>query len=452
MAERLVFLGSDPIALPLLEWLAGEGRKTVQLAGVFTQPDRPAGRGQAVAPNAIKSWALDQGIPVRQPEKLTESEREEFAAMRPDIALVLAYGHIMRDPFIATPRIATLNLHASLLPRYRGASPIQTAVAGGEKTTGVSLMRIVRQLDAGPVADRETVLIGSLDTAREVEAKLGSACVPLVERTLAALARGELNFVEQDPALATYCRRLNKEDGALDFAASAGALAARINGLFPWPGCTAMLNGQTVKLGLADLTVAAPAETTGTLAPAMGAPGTVLGADPEGLLVATGEGTLRLRQLQRPGGRMLPAGDFLRGFPVAAGTVIPSAPMRPLVSSSPVLGGTACPQARWFGGLRRFLCGLDQRLGDKPFHLDRLPPKYLCLAAVARQAWRPCPSAFCFCRACSLPPRRRLAKSPRPRSKWPICRRTCGGSRSASRTSACGSSRSKPRTPGWPEA
>lgn len=335
MAERLVFLGSDPIALPLLEWLAGEGRETVQLAGVFTQPDRPAGRGQAVAPNAIKSWSLDQGIPVRQPEKLTEAEREEFAALRPDIALVLAYGHIMRDPFIATPRIATLNLHASLLPRYRGASPIQTAVAGGERITGVSLMRIVRQLDAGPVADRETVPIGPLDTAREVEAKLAAACVPLVARTLAALARGELHFVEQDPLLATYCRRLNREDGTLDFAASAAALAARINGLFPWPGCTLALKGQAVKLGQADAIGAVPAGAAGPIMPAGSAPGTVLGADSEGLLVATGEGTLRLRQLQRPGGRMLPARDFLRGFPVPAGAVIPSAPMSALVSSIP---------------------------------------------------------------------------------------------------------------------
>ena len=326
MAERLVFLGSDPIALPLLAWLAGEGRRTVQLVGVFTQPDRPAGRGQAVAPNAIKRWALDQAVPVHQPERLSEADREQFEALRPDIALVLAYGHIMRDPFIATPRIATLNLHASLLPKYRGASPIQTAVAMGERVTGVSLMRIVRQLDAGPVADVETVAIGPLDTAREIEGRLAEACVPLLARALPRLVRGELPFAEQDGSSATYCRRLTKEDGGLDFSAPAAALASRINGLFPWPGCSVQVNGQAVKLGLADLSSTGPADRI---------PGTVVGAGAEGLLVATGEGTLCLRQLQRPGGRMLPAAEFLRGFPVAAGTMLPSAPMAPLVSSSP---------------------------------------------------------------------------------------------------------------------
>ena len=326
MAERLVFLGSDSIALPLLDWLAGEGRKTVQLVGVFTQPDRPSGRGQAVAPNAIKSWALDQAVPVHQPEKLSEADRAQLEALRPDIALVLAYGHILRDPFIAMPRIATLNLHASLLPKYRGASPIQTAVASGERVTGVSLMRIVRQLDAGPVADTERATIGPLDTAREVEAKLSAACVPLLARGLPRLVRGELNFVDQDSSQATYCRRLTKEDGGLDFGASAAVLAARINGLFPWPGCRIPMNGQTIKLGQADAVAAADAGK---------APGAVLGADPEGLLIATGDGALRLRQLQRPGGRMLAATEFLRGFPITPGTIIPSASMSPLISPTP---------------------------------------------------------------------------------------------------------------------
>src|SRR5262245_32780935 len=125
---RLVFLGSDPIALPLLQWLSGEGASCAEVVAVFTQPDRPVGRGQQVRPNAIKSWAHERGLPVLQPENLTEDVRRQLAELATDVALVMAYGHILRDDFIATPRLGTLNLHTSLLPKYRGASPIQTAV------------------------------------------------------------------------------------------------------------------------------------------------------------------------------------------------------------------------------------------------------------------------------------------------------------------------------------
>jgi len=325
MSLRIVFLGSDPIALPALDWLAGEGSAMAQIVAVATQPDRPTGRGQAVQANGIKRWALDRGLPVHQPERLGDPAVAWLAGLQADVALVMAYGHILREAFIGTPRLGTLNLHASLLPGYRGASPIQTAVAGGERVTGVSLMRIVRQLDAGPVADRESVIIAPLDTALEIETKLGAACVPLLARTLPKLADGSLGFTDQDETRATYCRRLVKEDGDLDFSAPAAVLAPRINGLYPWPSCNAEMSGRPVKLGLADVTGNA----------SVGTPGTVVGADADGLLVATGEGTLRLRRLQRPGGRMLPAAEFLRGFPIPAGEKLPSRPMSALVGSTP---------------------------------------------------------------------------------------------------------------------
>lgn len=332
---RIVFLGSDAIALPMLEWLAGEGAAWAEVVAVFTQPDRAVGRGQKVTPNAIKQWALARGLPVWQPEKLTEAVRDELAALRPDLALVMAYGHILREAFIATPRLGTVNLHASLLPKYRGASPIQTAIASGERETGVALMRIVRQLDAGPVADVERVPIAPLDTALEVEAKLAAACVPLVRRTLPRLAAGELAFVPQEEARATFCRRLTKEDGALDFAAPAAVLAARVNGLFPWPGCTVEIAGQTVKLGLAEVAGEAAGGGPSARAGEQDTPGIVAGSDTDGLLVTTGAGVLRLRKLQRPGGKMLPAAEFLRGFPVPAGTRLASRPMPPLVADAP---------------------------------------------------------------------------------------------------------------------
>lgn len=326
---KLVFLGSDPIALPLLDWLAGEGRAGARVAAVFTQPDRPVGRGQKVQPNAIKTWALARALPVLQPEKVGEDARAELAALGADVALVMAYGHILRDEFIATPRLGTLNLHTSLLPKYRGASPIQTAIASGERVTGVTLMRIVRKLDAGPVAEVERVPIEPLDTAREVEGKLAAACVPLLGRALPRLRDGSLAFIPQDDGAATYCRKLEKDDGALDFSAPAATLAARINGLFPWPTCSVELNGQPVKLGLADVLPAAG--TSGVASEAT--PGVVSGVDATGLLVRTGLGTLRLRRLQRPGGKMLVAPEFLRGFPVAPGARLVSRAMTGLVST-----------------------------------------------------------------------------------------------------------------------
>jgi methionyl-tRNA formyltransferase len=327
MAEplRLVFMGSDPVALPLLDWLAGEGASVAQLVGVFTGGDRASGRGQAVGPNCVKKWAAGRPLEVHQPETLDGSTVAVLSALRPDAALVVAYGHILRDELIAVPRLGTLNLHASLLPKYRGASPIQAAVCAGERETGMTLMRIVRELDAGPVADAERVAISPLDTAADVESRLALAAVALCARALPLLARGELVFREQDRALASFCRRLAKADGALDFSAPASVLSARINGLYPWPSAVFGAGGTELRLGLADAMEGGSA----------GSPGTVLGSGPDGLLIAAGTGVLRVRRLQRPGGRMLPAPEFLRGFPVAAGTVIASRPMAALVAAQP---------------------------------------------------------------------------------------------------------------------
>lgn len=323
---RLVFMGSDRVALPLLDWLAGEGGGVATIAGIFTGVDRPAGRGQAVRPNAVKAWTENRALQVLQPEKLDTQALAALRDLRPDIVLVVAYGRILRDEFISVPRLGTLNLHASLLPRYRGASPIQTCVAEGERETGFALMRIVRALDAGPVAAMEHVAIGPLDTSAEVSSSLARAAVPLLARTLPLVARGELAFVEQDPSKATFCRKLDKADGVLDFDVPAAVLAARINGLHPWPSVVVDVEGTPVKLGLADALEAGPQV----------APGTVSGADGVGVLVATAKGTLRIRRLQRPGGRMLEAAEFLRGFPIPAGTVFPSVPMPPLSGSEPL--------------------------------------------------------------------------------------------------------------------
>ena len=323
---RLVFMGSDALALPVLNSLADCPDSPATIVGVFTQPDRPHGRGQKLEPGPIKVWAQSRGIPVFQPERLGPEDavrvRDE---LRADASLVMAYGLLLKDDMLAAPRLGTFNVHTSILPRFRGASPVATAVASGLDETGVTFMRLVRKLDAGPIADCERVAIDSHDTTADITSKLSAAAVPLVTRCLRGLTAESLEFREQDESLATYCRRLAKSDGVLDFERPARSLAARINGLFPWPGCTVEIEGVTVKLGLAV------AEEKGDA----GSPGSVIGSDDEAVRVATGSGVLRLLRLQRPGGRMLPAPDFVRGFPLEAGKKLPSTAMPPLEAGQP---------------------------------------------------------------------------------------------------------------------
>jgi methionyl-tRNA formyltransferase len=322
---RAVFMGSDPIALPLLEHALRERPGGLDLRTVFTQPDRRTGRGMQLQPNAIKQWALERGIEVLQPAKCGAAEAEWMEREGIEVALVMAYGQILpRRLLDAVPR-GFLNLHASLLPRLRGASPIHTAIACGYRESGVSLMRIIPQLDAGPVADVERVRIDPVDTAPALHAKLGAACPALLGRCLPRLAAGELEFTGQDAGAVSYCRIIEKSDCHLDFAAPAAELANRVRAFVPWPGTAFPFDGAEVRV------LSATVEPS--TAPA--APGTVL-ADEAGLLrIACGAGALRIARLQRPGGKPLDAEAFLRGFAIPPGAVLESRPMRPLESDRP---------------------------------------------------------------------------------------------------------------------
>ena len=322
---RLVFLGSDPIALPTLEFLAGEGRELAEIVAVFTQPDRPHGRGQKLQSGPIKEWALARGLPVYQPERLGPDDSARVRELGADAALVMAFGQLLKDDFLGAPRLGVFNLHTSLLPKYRGACPATVAIAGGDAETGVTFMRVVRKLDAGAIVDQQRVPIGLHETTASLEAALGVAAAPLTARCLTSLSEGMLASREQDETQVSYCRRLAKTDGVLDFSRPVAELARRINALMPWPGCSVEIAGTPVKLGLAE------AESCDCGA----APGTVLAPEPDALRVATAGGVLRLLRLQRPGGKMLPAAEFLRGFTVPAGTVLASQPMPPLVAPVP---------------------------------------------------------------------------------------------------------------------
>ncbi len=325
-APAVAFMGSDAIALPLLERLLGAGHGVNwRLAGIVSQPDRPKGRGKKLQPNPVAAFASERRLPVLQPEKPDETLLDWLNAEAVQLVFVMAYGHILRKKLLETPPLGCLNFHASLLPKYRGASPIESALASGERETGVSLMRIVRKMDAGAVADVERVATPEGMTAAALREALAAACVPLLERNLLSALQGELNFTEQDESRVSYCRKLTKEDGALDFHAAASIVAARINGLDPWPGTAATLDDTRLKLrGAATV-------QRSTSSP----PGTILEVGADGVFVSCGNEVVRVTQLQKPGGKWMAAADIARGFPLEPGHIFQSEPMTTLAQREP---------------------------------------------------------------------------------------------------------------------
>lgn len=323
MAARVVLLGSDPIALPAFEAVAA--LPGVAVAQVWSQPDRPSGRGQVVQPNAVSAWALARGLPLRRPERFDEAEDAALAALAPDLAVVMAYGQLLREPTLAIPRLGFVNLHGSLLPALRGATPVEGALALGLAGTGITLQQVVRRLDAGPILAARRLPIASGIGREALREAMGQVAGALAAEAVPALLAGGLAAAPQDEASATYTRRLRREDAALDFTHPAAELANRVRALEGWPGSTCLLGEVRLKVGRA---AAEPG-------PAPGAPGAVLSADASGIRVATGDGVLRLLELQRQGGRMLPAAAFLAGFRIEPGAVLASEPMPELVGKAP---------------------------------------------------------------------------------------------------------------------
>jgi methionyl-tRNA formyltransferase len=320
---RLVFFGSDAIAVPALEYLHwAEG---VELAGVISQPNRPAGRGRHLHANAVAAWAAAKGVPLLQPEKPGADEAAWLHAHSVELALVMAYGHILRRELLEAAPRGMWNLHASLLPQYRGASPVEAALAAGETETGVTLMRMALKMDAGPVADMERAPIFSTDTGPVLRERLAQACGPLLARNLKAMGDGSMRAEAQDEACASYTRKFTKADAPVDWAAPAAELERRVRAFQAWPGTQFAHDSHAIKIGAA----AALAET------AAAAPGVILRAQAAGVDVATGAGVLRLLMLQRPGGRMMEAAEFLRGYRLAVGECLASQAGRPLVAKVP---------------------------------------------------------------------------------------------------------------------
>ncbi|MFP4674363.1 MAG: methionyl-tRNA formyltransferase [Opitutales bacterium] len=322
---NIVFLGADAICLPLLEYLWSVSGAECELRAVVTQPDRPRGRGGRMGPNPVAAWAMERDLTLLKPEKPGPELAQRLAAWETRVGIVMAYGHLLSKALREAPVHGMVNFHASLLPKYRGPSPVEAAIAEGEKETGVCLMRVARAMDAGGVADYESVRIEYKDTSAALRSKIAAACVPLLRRNFNDLLEGRLNFHEQEEGAATYCRKIRKEDGWIDFNQPAEVIRNRVRAFTPWPGAFFEWNGERVKAG--DARVEA-GET------AVEAPGTVVASKGE-LKVATTAGLIVFEALQRPGGRMLPAADFLRGRAIPVGAVLESRPAESLVRSRP---------------------------------------------------------------------------------------------------------------------
>lgn len=309
---RTVFMGTPEFALPTLQGLLDAG---VDLIGVYTQPDRPSGRGKQLSAPPVKQLAVARGIPVFQPLKLRLPEVvADLQALAPDLIVVVAYGQILPKSVLDIPRHGCINVHASLLPKYRGAAPINQAIIDGAHETGVTTMYMDVGLDTGDMLIKRTTAIGPDETAGELHDRLALLGREAMTETLQRLCAGTLVREQQDDALSCYAPMLKKEQGLIDWTQSAQALHNRVRGLDPWPGAYTFLGGEPLKI----------ARTRATDEEHAASPGTILAAEAEGVRVACGTGILSIGELQLPGRKRLAAADFLRGCPLPAGTTLGS--------------------------------------------------------------------------------------------------------------------------------
>ncbi len=300
---RIVFCGTPEFAAPTFRRLLAEPDCTLE--AVVTQPDRPRGRGQQVATSPIKELALEHGAHVYQPEKIkSDSAYDFFRRVQPDVVVIVAYGQIIPQRLIDIPRLGWINLHASLLPKYRGAAPIQWAILNGETQTGLTTMQIDAGMDSGNILLQRAMEIGPDETAPELAARMAEAGAPLMAETLGKLERGEITPIAQDHTQATLAPMLKKEHGRLDWKLPARQIYNRIRGLAPWPGAYTSFRGKTCHVwGRPDTPPGAAGEAPGTLVEAGG-----------GLYVACGEETwLALNAVQVEGRKRITAQEFANG-------------------------------------------------------------------------------------------------------------------------------------------
>jgi methionyl-tRNA formyltransferase len=312
----VIYAGTPEFARVALERLHAAG---FQVPLVLTQPDRPAGRGMKLQPSAVKQFAQAHGIPVAQPRSLrldgkypedAQAARQAIEAAQADAMVVAAYGLILPKWVLQAARLGAFNIHASLLPRWRGAAPIHRAIEAGDAKTGVTIMQMDEGLDTGDMLLVESVDIAPQDTTATLHDKLAPLGGRLMVEALELAACGGLNAVKQPPEGVSYAHKIEKHEAAIAWSQSASAIERRVRAFDPFPGASGTLDGEAIKIWQAR---AVPSSNP------QAAPGTVIAVSPEGVDIATGDGVLRATQLQRPGGKRLPVADFLRGFAMEPG-------------------------------------------------------------------------------------------------------------------------------------
>ena len=309
---RVVFMGTPDFAVGTLLAIADAGHEIV---GVVTQTDKPVGRKQELKPTAVKAAALERGLKVYQPQKLRNNPEflETLEQLSPDVIVVAAYGKIIPKEILELPKYGCLNVHASLLPKYRGAAPIQWAVIDGEEKSGVTIMQMDEGLDTGDMLAKVEVPITKEETGGSLFDKLAEAGANLLAETLPKLGTGELHPVKQPLESPTpYARMISKADGRMDWALPAQKLECFVRGMNPWPAAYTSLRGKGLKIWKSQVEAVQSGKR----------PGTILAADEKGLLIQTGENALRITELQLEGKKRMKASDFLRGHKVEAETVL----------------------------------------------------------------------------------------------------------------------------------
>lgn len=308
MSLKIVFMGTPDFALPTLQKLQKTGHKIV---GVYSQPPRPKGRGHRLHPSPVQSWAMEHGLPTYTPSSLKPQEiQQQLAALQPDVIIVVAYGLLLPQAVLDIPRFGCINVHASLLPRWRGAAPIQRAIQAGDTITGVSIMRMDAGLDTGPVCATVTTPITSTMTAYDLAQKLAEMGAQCLVDTLPDYIDGTCTPQPQPETGATYAAKLTRQERFLQWTQSATMLEQHIRALTPWPGSFFMHDGHAIKVHAAQVHHQVHKHP----------PGTVLDTQ---LSIACASGILQPTILQKPGGKPLPISDFLNGFSIPIGTVLP---------------------------------------------------------------------------------------------------------------------------------
>jgi len=301
-------MGTPEFAVPSLKALCDAGYDVV---GVFTQPDRPKGRGNKVIASPVKQVAVEKGIPVFQPVRIRKDGVEDLKSLAPDLCVTAAFGQILSQEILDIPRIGTVNVHASILPKHRGSAPINWAILQGDEVVGVTTMMTDKGIDTGDMLLKAETTYIKGETAGELTIRMAELGAKLLIDTLKAMEAGTLERIPQDHANMTYDPMLTKEMGVIDWTHAAADIVNRIHGLNPWPGCSTAIEGGRLKLLRAEVAEGA------------GQPGEIIVADPkQGLVIAAGEGAVCVTQLQAPGGKPMNSKDYLRGHPMAVGTVL----------------------------------------------------------------------------------------------------------------------------------